>query len=245
MGVFMGYTDLIASPLTQFEIISLVNFSGGSVNVSFTNSAFLMLLAVVFGTIFYQTQVVEGSGTIIPSRWGVLGQGTYTMAYGMVEENTGKEGQIFFPFVFSIFMFVLRCNVLGLVPYSFTVTSHLIVTITLAGMIFLGKLIVGFRRHGLHFFALLLPGGAPMAMAPFLVRIELVSFNITVVSLSVRLFSNMMAGHILLKVLAGFAWTMMLGGFALFIAHFVPLGVLFALYGLETGVAVVQAYVFA
>merc|ERR1711964_59740 len=127
MGVFMGYTDLIASPLTQFEIISLVNFSGGSVNVSFTNSAFLMLLAVVFGTIFYQTQVAEGSGTIVPSRWGILGQGTYTMAYGMVEENTGKEGQIFFPFVFSIFMFVLRCNVLGLVPYSFTVTSHLIV----------------------------------------------------------------------------------------------------------------------
>merc|ERR1712093_514565 len=169
-----------------------------------------------------------GSGTIIPSRWGVLGQGTYTMAYGMVEENTGKEGQIFFPFVFSIFMFVLRCNVLGLVPYSFTVTSHLIVTITLAGMIFLGKLIVGFRRHGLHFFALLLPGGAPMVMAPFLVRIELVSFNITVVSLSVRLFANMMAG-----------------GFALFIAHFVPLGVLFALYGLETGVAIVQAYVFS
>merc|ERR1712098_658608 len=229
---------LIASPLTQFEIISLVNFSGGSVNVSFTNSAFLMLLAVVFGTIFYQTQVAEGSGTIVPSRWGILGQGTYTMAYGMVEENTGKEGQIFFPFVLS-------CNVLGLVPYSFTVTSHLIVTISLAGMIFLGKLIIGFRRHGIHFFALLLPGGAPMVMAPFLVRIELVSFNITVVSLSVRLFANMMAGHILLKVLVGFAWTMMLGGFALFIAHFVPLGVLFALYGLETGVAVVQAYVFA
>jgi len=167
------------------------------------------------------------------------------MAYGMVDENTGKEGQVFFPFVFSIFMFVLLCNVLGLVPYSFTVTSHLIVTITLAGMIFLGKLIIGFRRHGLEFFALLLPGGAPMVMAPFLVRIELVSFNITIVSLSVRLFANMMAGHILLKVLAGFAWTMMLGGTALFIAHFLPLGVRFALYGLETGVAIVQAYVFS
>jgi ATP synthase subunit 6 len=237
--------DFITSPLTQFEIISLANISGAGVDISFTNAALMMLLAVTFGTIFYQTQVAEGSGTIIPSRWGILGQGTYTMAYGMVDENTGKEGQVFFPFVFSIFMFVLLCNVLGLVPYSFTVTSHLIVTITLAGMIFLGKLIIGFRRHGLEFFALLLPGGAPMVMAPFLVRIELVSFNITIVSLSVRLFANMMAGHILLKVLAGFAWTMMLGGTALFIAHFLPLGVRFALYGLETGVAIVQAYVFS
>ena len=100
----MSYNDLITSPLTQFEIVSLANFSGGGVNLSFTNSAFLMLLAVVFGVILYQTQVAEGSGTIIPSRWGLLGRGTYTMAYGMVEENTGKEGQIFFPFVFSIFI---------------------------------------------------------------------------------------------------------------------------------------------
>jgi F-type H+-transporting ATPase subunit a len=123
----------------------------------------------------------------------------------MVNENTGKEGESFFPFVFSIFVFVLGCNVLGLIPYSFTVTSHLIVTITLALTIFVGKLIVGFRKHGVKRFGMLLPAGAPIAMAPFMVLIELISFNITVVSLSVRRFANMMAGHILLKVLVGFA----------------------------------------
>ncbi len=238
-------SSIIASPLTQFEIISLVGLRGGSFDISFSNSSLLMLFVVTFGIVFYQTQVANGGGSIVPNRWSVVGQGTYNMAYGMVEENTGKEGGVFFPFVFSIFVFVLGCNVLGLIPYSFTVTSHLIVTITLAFMIFLGKLIVGFRRHGLHLFGLLLPSGAPMAMAPFMVLIELISFNITVVSLSVRLFANMMAGHILLKVLVGFAWTMMLGGFALYLAHFLPLGVLFLLYGLETGVAVVQAYVFS
>lgn len=123
----------------------------------------------------------------------------------MVSENAGKEGNSFFPFIFSIFVFILACNVLGLIPYSFTVTSHLIVTITFAFMIFVGKLILGFRKHGIKLFGLFLPAGAPIGMAPFLVLIELISFNITVVSLSVRLFANMMSGHILLKVLAGFA----------------------------------------
>jgi ATP synthase subunit 6 len=133
---------------------------------------------------------------------------------------------------------------MGLVPYSFTVTSHLIVTLTVATLIWVGKLLIGLRCHGIKLLGIFLPAGAPFAIVPFLVFIELIGFFITVISLSVRLFANIMAGHILLKVLAGFAWTILLAGGFLFVAHFLPLGVLFLLLGLETGVAFVQAYVF-
>jgi ATP synthase subunit 6 len=145
---------------------------------------------------------------------------------------------------FSIFTFILGCNRFGLVPYSFTVTSHLVVTMTLALAIWIGKLIMGFRLHGLAFFRMFLPTGTPFAMVGLMVPLEVMGFTITFISLSVRLFANMMAGHILLKVIGGFAWTMMVAGGAMWLAHFLPRVVLFLLLGLETAVAFLQAYVF-
>ena len=162
----------------------------------------------------------------------------------MVKESISEKGRSFLPFVFSVFTFIQVSNLLGLVPYSFTVSSHLIVSLSLALGIWIGKLIIGFRQHGLHLFGIFLPQGIPFAMVPFFVLIEAIGFIIPVVSLSVRQFANLMSGHILLKVIFGFAWSMMLAGGLLFICHFVPLGVLFLLLGLESSVAVIQAYVF-
>jgi F-type H+-transporting ATPase subunit a len=162
----------------------------------------------------------------------------------MLGQTIGPQGQTLFPFVFSVFTFILGCNRFGLVPYSFTVTSHLVVTMTLALAIWVGKLVMGFRLHGLAFFRMFLPTGTPFLMVPFMVPLEVLGFTITFVSLSVRLFANMMAGHILLKVIAGFAWSMMVAGGVMWVAHFIPRAVLFLLLGLETAVAFIQAYVF-
>lgn len=233
---------MLNSPLEQFEIFPLIPMRVGSFDLSFTNSTLLMVFAAC--TIVILSQLVSVSSSLVPNRWQTLLEMMYRGVIGMVTENLGKEGEKYFPFIFALFTYVLAANLLGLVPYSFTVTSHLIVTLTLAMTVWIGKLLVGFRHHGIKLFGIFLPGGAPFGMVPFLVLIEIISFFLTIISLSVRLFANMMAGHILLKVLAGFAWTMMMSGGLLFIAHFVPLGVLFLLMGLETGVAIVQAYVF-
>ena len=146
--------------------------------------------------------------------------------------------------MFTLFTFILISNLIGLVPYSFTSTSHLIVTFFLAAMTFIGINIIGGQTHGVHFFSLFFPPGSPLGLAPLLIPIEIVSYIFRPISLSVRLFANMMAGHTLLKVIGGFAWNMMSSSGLLFIAHFVPIFVLILLMGLELGVAIVQAYVF-
>ena len=162
----------------------------------------------------------------------------------MIGQTIGEAGVALFPLIFSLFTFILGCNRFGLVPYSFTVTSHLVVTMTRALAIWIGKLVTGFRRHGLVFFRMFLPAGTPFGMIPMMVPLEIRGFTITFISLSVRLFANMMAGHILLKVIGGFAWSMMAAGGRMWIAHFVPRVVLLLLLGLETAVAFIQAYVF-
>lgn len=187
---------------------------------------------------------VSGNGLLVPSRWQVLLEGVHGLILSMLGQTIGSQGAALFPFVFSVFTFVLGCNRFGLVPYSFTVTSHLVVTMTLALAIWIGKLVIGFRLHGLTFFRILLPTGTPFRMIPFMVALEVMGFTITFISLSVRLFANMMAGHILLKVIAGFAWTMMVSGGIMWVAHIIPRAVLFLLLGLETAVAFIQAYVF-
>lgn len=184
-------------------------------------------------------------GTRVPNAWQQGMEATHDRVRSMIGQTIGPKGQGFFPRVWVRFMFVLRCNRRGRVPYSFTVTSHLVVTFSLARMVWRGKLFYGFKVHGRKLFALFLPAGTPVGMIPMMVPLEVLGFAITVVSLSVRLFANMMAGHILLKVIAGFAWTMMAAGGVMYVAHRIPMGVLFRLLGLETGVALVQAYVFA
>lgn len=240
-----GMTRGIASPLEQFEIVPLVPFRLGSFDLSFTNASLLMVISAGLVVLLVKMIAVDGGGYVVPGRWQSAVESIYLLLVEMVYDSVGSKGGQFFALIFSLFTFILACNLAGLVPYSYTVTSHLIVTITLSAIVWIGKLMVGLRYHGLRLFGMFIPAGAPFGMVPFFVFIEIIGFVIPLVSLAVRLFANMMSGHILLKVLFGFTWTMMMAGGLLFVAHFVPLGVLFLLLGLETAVALIQAYVFA
>lgn len=226
---------MATNPLEQFEIKALIPIKIGEVDLSFTNSAAFMVLTTLAVAIFMVFSVRRRA--LVPGRWQSMAELTYGFVANLLRDTVGSEGRPYFPFVFSVFMFVLIGNLLGLLPYSFTFTSHIIVTVALALVIFLGVTFIGFAKHGLHFFAFFLPPGVPLWMSPLLVPIEVISYFSRPLSLSVRLFANMMAGHTLLKVIGGFVFTM--GVFGV-----VPLAGLVALTGLELLIAFLQAYIF-
>ncbi len=225
-------------PLEQFTIERLVPLHIGRLDVSFTNSALLMTIAVVLITAL----MVLGTrkAALVPGRWQSVTEMAYEFVANMVDTNTnaGHGARDFFPFIFTLFMFILFSNLLGLIPYSFTVTSHIIVTFALAAVVFIGVTIVGIVRHGFHFLRLFVPEGVPVVLLVLLVPIELLSYFIRPFTLSIRLFANMLAGHTMLAIFGGFAASV--GLFAIF-----PLGINVLLVGLELLVAVLQAYVFA
>ena len=232
-----------SSPLEQFGIYKLIPFAFGFMDVSVTNSTLFAILASFL--IFFVFSVVCSKMLLVPTTWQSIVEMLYSFVYfNIVSENVRKNGDLYFPILLSIFVFILACNLLGMVPYGFTVTSHIVITFSLALTIFIGINIIGVKTHGLHLLSLFLPGGAPLLMAPLLVFIEVVSYSFRVLSLSLRLFANMMSGHCLLKILAGFAWTMFSSGGVLAICHIVPLLVIFAIIGLEIGISFLQAYVF-
>ena len=232
-------------PIHQFQIINLFPLGKiGNSEIAFTNSAAFMLIAVVLLTGF----LVLGTagGRAVPTRLQSAAELTYEFVATMLRSTAGHEGMRFFPFVFTIFMFVLLLNMFGLVPYAFTVTSHIVITAALALTVFFTVLIYGLIRHGLHFFNLFVPKGVPVYILPMIVAIEILSFISRPISHSVRLFANMLAGHIALKVFAGFI--ILLGG-ALgaigWIGGVLPFLMIVALTALEALVAFLQAYVFA
>jgi len=224
------------SPLAQFEIHHIVPIKIGGYDVSFTNSSLMMVIAVALATAFLLLGMRRGA--LVPGRWQSAAEITYEFVADLFRETVGQEGRRFFPFVFTLFLFILFGNMLGLLPYSFTFTSHIIVTFALAAVVFVGVTIVGFAKHGLHFFSFFVPPGAPILMWPLLIPIEVISYLSRPISLSVRLFANLLAGHTLLKVIAGFV--AVLG-----VAGVLPLAVVIALTGLEMLIAFLQAYVFA
>lgn len=225
------------SPLEQFEIHRIVDINVGGVDVSITNSSIFMLIAVAAITIFMVVGMRPGA--LVPGRWQSMAEMSYEFVAGMLRDNVGTGGRAYFPFIFTLFMFILFCNLLGMIPFSFTVTSHIIVTFALAAVVFIGVTIIGFARHGARFLKLFVPSGVPIFLLPLLVVIELISYLIRPVSLSVRLFANMLAGHTMLKVFGGFVVALgIIGGWA-------PLAFVVALTGLEILIAFLQAYVFA
>lgn len=238
MGLFISQAHAAEghSPLEQFQINRLIPMEVGGVDVSFTNSALWMVLVIAGATLFLTLGMQRRA--MVPGRLQSMAEMTYELVSGVVRDNVGSAGRPYFPFIFTIFIFVLFSNLFGLIPYSFTVTSHIIVTFALAAMVWIGVTVIGIAKHGLHFFSLFLPKGIPIALAPLLVVIELISYLVRPVTLSMRLFANMMAGHTLIKVIAGFVVALGLFGV-------VPLVVTSAIYGLELLVAVLQAYVFA
>lgn len=223
------------SPLEQFEIVRLVDIPIGGVDASFTNSSLMMVLVLALATVWFS--VGMGRRAMVPGRWQSVVELTYEFVADMLRENVGGEGRRYFPFVFTLFVFILLCNLLGLLPYGFTVTSHIVVTFALAAVVFVGVTIIALFRHGFRFFTFFVPPGLPAVLAPLLVPIEVISYLARPVTLSLRLFANMMAGHTMLKVFGGFVVALGVFGFA-------PFVFIVAIYALELIVAVLQAYVF-
>jgi len=232
-------------PIEQFHIVNLFQIGKiGNAEIAFTNSAVFMLIAV-FGLTAFMLIGTAG-GKTVPTRLQSAAELTYEFVASMLRSTAGAEGMRFFPFVFTIFMFVLMLNMFGLIPYAFTVTSHIIITAALALTVFFTVLTYGLIRHGFHFFNLFVPKGVPIYILPMIVAIEILSFLSRPISHSVRLFANMLAGHIALQVFAGFI--ILLGG-ALGVIGWagavLPFAMIVALFALETLVAFLQAYVFA
>ncbi len=219
----------------QFEIVRLLKLDLFGFDASFTNSSLFMVLGVGIAIAFLMFAIRNRS--LVPGRMQSVAEMAYEGVASMVRDNVGSEGMKYFPFVFSIFVFVLMSNMLGMIPYSFTVTSHIIVTLALALLVFVLVTAIGFMRHGFGYMRLFVPAGVPVWLLPLIVPIEIVSYLIRPMSLSVRLFANMMAGHTMMKVFAGFIFGLGVFGFA-------PLLATVAFTGLELMIAFLQAFVF-
>ena len=240
---------MIQSPLEQFNVIALKSFyrgelfnNAGYIDITITNATLFFFITGIFIAIF--VLFVLEQIKLVPNTWQWMFENVYEFAVTLIEQNIGVKGRSYFPLIFSLFVVLLFGNLIGMVPYSFTISSHIILTFSLALAIFIGINIIGLREHGLHFFTFFIPQGAPPALIPFLIFIEIISYIFRVFSLSIRLFANMMSGHTLLKIMAGFSWSMISLSGVLYYAHLLPLIIVFALIGLEMGIAILQAYVF-
>ena len=230
------------SPVEQFTIKVLFALNLFGYDISFTNSALFMVLAIAVSCGFLVFAMRPAS--IVPGRMQGIAEMMYEFVAEMVRSNVGNEGRPYFPFIFTLFMFILFSNLLGLIPYSYTVTSQIVVTFAMALFIFIGVTIIAVVKHGFHFFSFFIPSGAPKALLPLIFVIEVISYFIRPVSLSVRLFANMLAGHTMLKVFGGLA-VMIAGAGGVFVAgSILPLVAIIGLTGLEVLVACLQAYVF-
>ncbi len=228
--------------MEQFKIETIAPLAVGGVDLSFTNSSLWMLITLIVVSAFLFVGTARPQ--LIPNRMQAAVELLYDFIRDMLRENVGKDGLRYAPLIFTLFVFVLVCNLLGMVPFvhSFTPTSHIAVTFALAMIVFVLVLFVGFARHGLHFFSLFLPEGTPLFVAPLVAAIEFLSFLSRPFTLAIRLFANMTAGHVLMKVFGGFVVSLGAVNIGLGI---IPLGVNVALTALELLIAVVQAYVFA
>lgn len=231
----------MASPIEQFEI-KLIGppFEIGGLDLSFTNSAAAMIAATVLATAFLTFGARRRA--VVPGRMQVMSEMTYEFIANMIRDNVGDAGRRYFPYIFTLFMFVLFGNLIGLIPGSFTYTSHIIVTGALAVVVIVAVTGIGIARHGMHFFSFFVPTGVPWVMLPLMIPIEIISYLSRPVSLSVRLFANMMAGHTMIKVFASFV--VPLGAVSFGIGGIAPIAMIMALTGFELLVAFLQAYVF-
>jgi F-type H+-transporting ATPase subunit a len=237
---------MACSPLEQFAIIQLIPIHIGNLHFPFTNSALFMLLTIGLVLLLVHFVTLNG-GHLVPNAWQSSVEMIYDFVLNLVNEQISGASPVkqrFFPLIYVTFTFLLFGNLIGMIPYSFTVTSHFIITLGLSFSLFIGITIVGSQTHGLHFFSISLPQGVPLPLAPFLVLLELISYCFRALSLGIRLFANMMAGHSLVKILSEFAWTMLSMGGILYLAQLAPFFIVFALTGSELGVAILQAYVF-
>nr|YP_010937393.1 ATP synthase F0 subunit 6 [Syringa fauriei]WKW95401.1 ATP synthase F0 subunit 6 [Syringa fauriei] len=240
---------MVQSPLEQFAILPLIPMKIGNLYFSFTNPSLFMLLTLSLVLLLVHFVTKKGGGNSVPNAWQSLVELIYDFVPNLVNEQigglSGNVKQKFSPCISVTFTFSLFRNPQGMIPYSFTVTSHFLITLGLSFSLFIGITIVGFQKNGLHFLSFLLPAGVPLPLAPFLVLLELIPHCFRALSSGIRLFANMMAGHSSVKILSGSAWTMLcMNDLLYFIGDLGPLFIVLALTGLELGVAILQAYVF-
>jgi F-type H+-transporting ATPase subunit a len=233
------------SPLEQFQVHTIVPIHIGGVDVSFTNASLVMVVVAILITVFMLAGMSKRA--VVPGRFQGSVEFFHDYVHGLIAENIGAAGRKYFPFVFTIFVFILFLNLVGLIPSSptalvFTVTSHIIVTFAMAAVVFLLATVVGFMHHGVHFLSFFVPKGVPAWLLPLMVPIEVASYFLRPITLSVRLFANMVAGHVMLAVIGGFV--VMLGAFFV-VPGIVPLAAVVAIFALELLIACLQAYVFA
>jgi ATP synthase subunit 6 len=247
---------MIGNPLEQFRVIQSEPFFTGAtakfldqivIDLKFTNvtmslMVLLFLIIISYFLLFGFNFKSQEKTLIVPNRYLLFFEAIYEMICDMIESNTGKAGQQYFPFIITLFLFILLANLIGLIPFSYTTTSQLALTLCLSTTVFVAVNIILFQKHGLHAWSLFLPPGTSLPLIPILVPIELVSHSFKVISLAVRLFANMMAGHTLLKVIASFSWTMAVNKWVFL--QLIPFIILYLLVGLELAVAMIQAYVF-
>jgi F-type H+-transporting ATPase subunit a len=233
----------INSPLEQFEVISLLSLDApilGYIGLTLTNLALYSFL--IFILIVGLHYMGNNETKLLPSKWSILLESLFASINSMVREQIGRE--IYLPFIYSLFFFILIANLLGNIPYSFTITTSVIVSIGLSFTILIGVTILGLSIHKIHFFSFFIPSGTPLALVPLLVLIELISYLARAFSLGIRLFANVVAGHTLLKILSTFLYQMFSGGIIIFIVTLVPFALFLAITGLELAVSFIQAYVF-
>jgi len=255
MSISTNLSILVISPLEQFETTPFFGFTApilGDFVISLTNVGFYTILVLTIGIIYHvlsaNTVISHHEKTlswkIVPSKWSLSLESSYATLHSMVKEQIGSANEIYLPFVYSIFWFILLANLVGNVPYSFAFTSSAIVAMGLSVMIFLGVTVLGLMRHGIHFFSFFIPAGTPLALVPLLALIELISYFARAFSLGVRLFANIVAGHTLLKILSGFLYPALTSGIIMFFVTLLPMAIFIALVGLEIAVSLIQAYVF-
>jgi F-type H+-transporting ATPase subunit a len=235
---------LINSPLEQFEVTSLLGINApifGYLNLTLTNLALYSTL--IFFLIISLHYVGNNDTKLLSSKWSILIESIFASINSMVKEQIGKE--IYLPFIYSLFFFILIANLTGNVPYSYTITSSIIVSIGLSFTIFIGVTLLGLSIHRIHFFSYFIPSGTPLALVPLLVLIELISYISRAGSLGIRLFANIVAGHTLLKILSTFLYQMFSGSIIIAILTLIPFSIFIALIGLELAVSFIQAYIFS
>jgi F-type H+-transporting ATPase subunit a len=237
---------IVASPLDQFEVRDLLSLNApilGNINLAITNIGLYLTIAALI--ILLLNVLATNYNKVVSNSWSLSQESIYATIHSIVinQINT-KEGQIYFPFIYTLFIFILVNNLIGLVPYSFATTSHFILTFSISFTVVLGATILGFQKHGLEFFSLFVPAGCPLALLPLLVLIEFISYLSRNVSLGLRLGANILSGHMLLNILSGFTYNIMTSGFIFFFLGLIPLAFIIAFSGLELGIAFIQAQVF-
>lgn len=242
----MNFFEYITSPLDQFEVRNLLSLDApvlGNVSLSLTNISLYLLIAGYL--IFMLGLLSTNSNNILPNNWSISQESIYATVHSIViGQINDKNGQIYFPFIYVLFVFILVNNLIGMVPYSFASTSHFVLTFSLSFTVVLGATILGLSKHGLKFFSLFVPAGCPLGLLPLLVLIEFISYLARNVSLGLRLAANILSGHMLLNILSGFTYNIMTSGFLFFFLGLFPLAFIIAFSGLEFGIAFIQAQVF-